>query len=149
MDLQALLTKAFCDTFVFYVRTHGFHWNVTGEDFYEYHVLFERIYEEVYGAVDDFGEHLRAEDMVAPESIFELADGSDISGSIFVTNGNDMAKELYMANEMLIDSLNAAIAAAEANNRQGLINFLGSRLDAHGKHRWMLKQSMMRNSANM
>ena len=67
-ELQRALKKAFASEYSFALKAQNFHWNVEGPLFYQHHLLFETIYEEVYGVVDKFAEELRALQIYAPAS---------------------------------------------------------------------------------
>ena len=65
-ELQKAAKIAFASTFSYYLKAHNFHWNVTGADFFEYHELFGKIYEEVYGSIDAFAENIRKLAVILP-----------------------------------------------------------------------------------
>lgn len=147
MSTVETLNKVLAESYAFYLKTHFFHWNVTGRDFYEYHTFFENIYSEVYGAVDGIAEHIRTEDGIAYGSFVQYESLSGIRGATAVPSSiGEMLSTLYADNDILIASLNEAFAAAQAANKQGLMNFLADRLDQHAKHRWFLKASMDKTS---
>jgi starvation-inducible DNA-binding protein len=135
------LNQALADSFEFYARAHGMHWNVEGTLFPLYHKFFGDIYLEVYGAIDIFAEEIRAAggyvgygtDHFSKSNV--LPDTKQIMGSDLVA----MLNELDMSNEIVLKSLNAAFSLAEKDNAQGLMDFLAARIDAHKKHAWMIK----------
>jgi starvation-inducible DNA-binding protein len=133
--------KAFADTFAFFLKTAFCHWNVLGPDFYQYHLLFERIYTEVYDTVDEFAEHLRTLGIVTPGSLARLRQLTGITESTSVPTAAQMIAQLYNENEVLRASLNAAFHAATAVDNQGFANYIAERLDKHAKHAWMLRVS--------
>ena len=71
-QLQQLAKIAFASTYSFALKAQNFHWNVEGSDFFEYHALFEKIYEEVYGVVDDFAENIRKLKTYTPASLSQI-----------------------------------------------------------------------------
>lgn len=140
------LRTAFSDTFLMYYKAHVFHWNVMGADFPQYHSLFERIYEDVYGAVDAFAELIRTLDVLVPGSLELLIAGATVRESADIaspasgaTNSDRMLVELMATNDTVLASLNDAFRAATAANRQGIANFLADRIGQHEKHGWMLR----------
>ncbi len=140
MSTIETLNKVLAETYAFYLKTHFFHWNVTGRDFYEYHKMFEDIYSEVYGAVDGIAEHIRTEDGIAYGSFAQYESLSGIRGATSVPGSTDEMLAMLLAdNEILLASLNEAFGVAQTANKQGLMNFLADRLDQHAKHRWFLK----------
>jgi len=136
------LKVAFADTFQMYLKTHNFHWNVEGPDFYEFHSLFEAIYSEVYGAIDAFAEEIRAQNAYAPGSLGRIATLATIQDEVTIPSGLKMAQILFEDNAKVIASLNAAHAAADQYNERGLVNFLEDRLDKHKKHAWFLRSTI-------
>jgi starvation-inducible DNA-binding protein len=119
---------------------------VTGRDFYEYHLLFERIYTEVYGSVDDIAEHIKAQDGIAYGSFSQYGSLSSIKDATSVPSLSEMISTLFADINTLIATFGDAFKAAQDANQQGLINFIGGRIEDLQKHRWMLKASMEQNA---
>jgi len=143
MEKLVQLTRiAFSSTFSFYVKAHSFHWNVEGRDFYEYHKLFEEIYEEVYGSIDAFAENIRKLDAYMPTSYHTLSMLTRIEDEDRVPNKDQMVQELLMDSEKILIILKKNYDAAEAAGEHGLSNFLAERMDAHKKHAWFLRASI-------
>jgi len=143
MDKLVQLTRiAFSSTFSFYVKAHSFHWNVEGRDFYEYHKLFEEIYNEVYGSIDDFAENIRKLDAYMPTSYHTLSMLTRIEDEDRVPNKDQMVQELLIDSEKILIILKKNYDAAEAAGEHGLSNFLAERMDAHKKHAWFLRASI-------
>lgn len=141
-QLLDALKKAFATTHAFYVKSHGFHWNVVGNDFPQYHAFFDTIYSEVYGAIDSFAEHIRACGGYAPASYTELSSLSDIQDEVGQPAALEMIRVLYSDNQMLLDCLRVAYQAAESAGEIGLSNYLQDRYDAHTKHAWQLRSTL-------
>jgi starvation-inducible DNA-binding protein len=139
--LEALM-KSFATTHAFYLKSHGFHWNVIGNDFPQYHAFFETIYSEVYGAIDSFAEHIRACRAYAPASYSKLSQLSDIQDEPGQPAALEMIQILYSDNQTVLDSLRAAYQAAETAGEIGLSNFLQDRYDVHTKHAWQLRSTL-------
>lgn len=135
-DLKTLLATQYA----FVIKAQFFHWNVEGPDFAQLHKFFGKIYEEVYeNSLDQTAEFIRILDDYTPGSFERFGELSLISGQIKVPRARLMIQELLADSQTLIDHLNATFASAEAENQQGIMDFLASRIDAMGKHRWMLK----------
>ena len=132
---------AFASEFSFYLLAHNFHWNVEGSDFLEYHDLFGKIYEEVYGAIDDFAEKIRSLGTYVPASYSRFNMLSKIDDETNILDKDSMVKELLMNNEKMLIILKKTYDAAEAAGEHGFSNFLAERMDAHKKHGWMLRAS--------
>ena len=131
------------DVFTMYVTAHGFHWNVTGCEFAQYHEFFGEIYEDVYSSIDPIAESLRKLDVVAPFRLNDLLALRQVDDSPF-TDGNylPLVDALYDINDQIIDDLKEVFDAAVAAREQGIANFLAERIDQHEKWRWQLKASM-------
>ena len=143
MDRLIQLTRiGFATTFSFYVKVHSMHWNVEGPDFYEYHKLFEEIYEEVYGAIDPFAENVRKLGAYMPTSYHTLNMLTRIEDEDRVPTKDQMVQELLMDSEKILIILKKNYNAAEAAGEHGLSNFLAERMDAHKKHAWFLRASI-------
>ena len=130
---------AFASTFAFYIKSHNFHWNIVGEDFYELHLLFERIYTEVYDTVDDFAEKLRALGCYAPGSFSKLSVLSRIEDQEAAIPDGVMVHTLLADSEKLCILFKMVYDLAEREGKHGFSNFLAERMDAHEKHSWQLR----------
>jgi starvation-inducible DNA-binding protein len=128
--------------FALYVMTHGYHWNVTGPDFFQIHKMLDDQYNDIWASLDDIAEHLRALDAFAPQSMERFLELSVIpSSGPAPINSKDMLLILVKANEALIDVMTHTLHQAEEADEQGIVNFLGGRIETHQKHRWMLRAS--------
>lgn len=142
-SLQETCLTAFASTFSFYLKAHGFHWNVVGRDFQEYHDLFGDVYSEVYGSIDDFAEKIRAIEQTIPASLSgivqysKIADCTDIPPPI----KDAMVRELLADNAQLMQLLKLGYEACDAAGEYGFANFFADRMDAHRKHGWKLSSS--------
>lgn len=130
------------ETTAFYLKAHGAHWNVVGEEFAAYHELFGEIYEDAHASLDPLAESLRKINSPAP---FELKDLAGMASGRTESEGyeaEDLAKDLYAANEKLIEYIMVAFKAAADLNQQGIANFLAERQDMHQKWSWQLRSSL-------
>ena len=126
--------------YAFVVKAQFFHWNVEGPDFAELHEFFGDIYNEVYdNSIDRTAEYIRTLDDYTPGSFERFLELSRISGQTKVPRARLMIEELLANNQQMIELLNETFAAAEQENQQGIANFVAERIDAHGKHSWMLR----------
>lgn len=140
-ELIQQLKIAFANTFVFHVKAWGYHWNVEGADFYQYHNLFGDIYEEVQGSVDTFAEHIRQMQSYAPASLERFKQLSQLQESTRIPSGMEMVTELLAENEMVLQSLQAVYELAERAGEHALSNFIADRMEAHKKHAWFLRST--------
>lgn len=134
-------------TFVFYVKAAGFHWNIEGPDFPQYHSFLGDLYTEVYGSIDKMAEIIRQLDSYAPGALSRYSELSAIEEQTQIPRAELMMMELYKDNQTLLDVLNTAFAAAEEENRQGIANFIAERIDAHSKYEWMLRSILKKDRA--
>jgi starvation-inducible DNA-binding protein len=141
-ELVQAMKKALADTFAFYLKAHGFHWNVEGRTFAQDHELFSTIYEEVYGSIDKFAEEIRTMDAYAPASFARFSELTDIEDEIKILTAQGMFEKLLADNAIVMASVEQAYVLAEAVRNHGLSNFLAERQDAHAKHGWMLRATL-------
>ena len=124
--------------FAYYLKAHGFHWNVEGPDFSELHGFFQEIYEDAYSAIDPTAEYIRYLGEYSPASLERFSELTEISGQTKIPRARLMLEELKANNDQMIDVLNRCFAEANGVNEQGIANFIAERLSAHGKYRWQL-----------
>lgn len=142
-ELVSTMQRCLANTFVFYFKVHGFHWNVEGVNFPTYHGFFSDLYEDLYGAVDPMAEEIRALDVYAPSGLNELYKYATIADSAFTgTTLRDMLTVSLQNNATLISDLTIAFDQATKENKQGLADFLAGRIDIHKKHEWMLRSCL-------
>lgn len=132
---------AFASSFGFYLKAHNFHWNVEGSDFLEYHDLFGKIYEEVYGSIDTFAEQIRALGTYVPGSFARFNMLSQIEDETQILPKDQMVIELLQDNAKLIVILKKCFEISEQSKEYGFSDFIAGRIDAHSKHGWMLRAS--------
>jgi starvation-inducible DNA-binding protein len=130
---------AFASQFTFYLKAAFFHWNVEGINFQEMHALFEKIYTEVYGSVDDFAEKIRSLGSYAPGSNSRFSMLSQIEDETNVIPAEQMVAELLQDADNMVLILKKVYDIAEAEGEHGFSNFLAERMDAFRKHAWMLR----------
>jgi starvation-inducible DNA-binding protein len=141
--LRASLNDLLADTVDLYFRAHGFHWNVKGSDFAQYHELFGEIYEDLYGSIDPIAENILKIGFDAPFDIRAFAQLSDIpAGSAMSDMPGSMATDLYTGLDALIACLNRAFENATGANEQGIANFIADRIDMTKKWMWQLRSSI-------
>lgn len=143
-DLKTLLATEYAMA----VKAQFFHWNVEGPDFAQLHEFFGDFYAEINdNSIDRTAEYIRTLDDYAPGSFERFGELSVITGQIKVPRARLMLEELLEDNQTMIDLLNQCFGSAEQENQQGIANFIAERLDAHGKHGWMLKAFLKDNRA--
>lgn len=138
-DLIEKMKVTLATSYAFYLKAHNYHWNVEGNNFSEYHTFFGNLYEEVFGSIDSMAEQIRALDSYAPGSFSRYLQLSTIVDELSVPNSSVMVQRLLEDNDKVISALRSAFEESEKQKMYGLSDFLTQRLDAHSKHRWMLK----------
>ena len=133
------LKEVLADTFAMYLKTHNFHWNVTGPDFPQYHSFLDNLYNELWEATDAIAEHIRAADGFAPGSFTRFQELTSIQDELNIPTASVMMAKLLADNAIVMNTLRKAYDEAEAAGMIGLSNFLQDRTDIHAKHGWMLR----------
>jgi len=133
------LKIAFASQYAFAIKAQNFHWNVEGIDFYQKHKMFQKIYEEVYGAVDDFAENIRKIKAYTPASLYRFSALAAIDDEVEILEPQAMIVELLRDAEKMQEIMKVLFAEAENLGHHGLSNFLADRQDAFAKHAWFLR----------
>jgi len=133
------LKIAFASQYAFAIKAQNFHWNVEGHDFYQLHQLFDTIYTEVYGAVDDFAENIRKIKAYTPASLYRFSALTAIDDEVEVLEPSAMVAELLHDAEKMQEIMKVLFVEAENLGHHGLSNFLADRQDAFAKHAWFLR----------
>ncbi len=141
-SLQQALKIAFASEFAFYLKAHYFHWNVEGPLFTQLHDLFGKIYEEVYGSIDEFAENIRKTGAYTPGSFTRFSVLSAIEDETEVLEPSAMLQELLADSDKMEEMFRIVFRAAEELGLHGLSDFLAARQDAHAKHSWMLRSTL-------
>lgn len=138
-ELKVLLAS--CYSFV--IKAQQFHWCVEGPDFPQYHKFFGKIYEDVYeNSIDQIAEYIRILGNYTPGSFTRMKELSVIEDQLKIPRAQLMIAELHSDNNKIIDLLNQCFSAAEQENKQGIMDFLSARLDAHEKWGWQLQSTL-------
>lgn len=133
------LSHFLADTYTLYLKTHYFHWNVTGPMFNTLHLMFEGQYTELALAVDLVAERIRSLDVYAPGTYKDFVKLSSIKESDTVPNAQDMIKELVAGHEAVCRTARSVFPAAEAAADEATKDLLTQRLQLHEKSAWMLR----------
>ncbi|WP_298125841.1 Dps family protein [Brevundimonas sp.] len=136
------LSKVLAESFAVYVKTHGYHWNVRGPEFFSLHTLLEQQYREIWAALDVVAERIRALGEYAPQGPSAFANLTSISEGKPETEAMEMLKELMGDHETLIATARAAIEVSDAAGDEATTDLLTQRLAAHEKAAWMLRATL-------
>lgn len=134
------LNGVLADTFVLYQKTHSYHWNVTGPFFHPFHVMFEEQYREMWAALDEIAERVRALGEFAPASANAFMEMSALSSADeTVPSAEQMVKTLLADHETLIRRAREAIETAGEVDDVATEDLLTQRIQTHEKTAWMLR----------
>lgn len=141
-ELIDAMKRYFATHFQYYTKAHGFHVNVVGPDFTEFHMLFGEIYEDAQDAIDDVAEHIRAIEGIAPFALKRIQELGRIKDASEAPDAMKMTKELLADSQIVCDHLEECHDIATEYKKYGLINFLEGRLDTHAKLMWKLRSTL-------
>src|SRR5690242_4500507 len=136
------LSRLLADTYTLYLKTHNFHWNVTGPMFNTLHLMFEGQYNELALAVDAIAERIRALGVHAPGSYKDFAKLSSIPEADGVPAAEEMIRQLVQGQEAVARTAREVFAAADVANDQPTADLLTQRLQTHEKTAWMLRSML-------
>ena len=143
-SLKVLLATSYA----FVIKAQNFHWNVEGSDFPQYHKFLGDLYSEVYdNAIDQTAEYIRVLGSYTPGSISRFAELSLIPDQTKIPRAELMISELEQDNAKLLSMWKQTFSIAEEADEQGIANFIAERIDAHGKHSWMLRSILNKSRA--
>jgi starvation-inducible DNA-binding protein len=133
------LSKMLADSYILYLKTHNFHWNVTGPMFNTLHVMFMQQYTELWNALDLIAERIRALGHPAPGSYKRYVELSTIQEEEGVPSAHDMIRQLVAGQEAVTRTARAAFKVADAADDQPTADLLTQRMEVHEKNAWMLR----------
>jgi starvation-inducible DNA-binding protein len=140
--LTSELERLLADTYTLYLKTHGYHWNVTGPHFRSLHLMFEEHYLEMRDAVDEIAERIRALGQMAPGSAAELAQLTSVPDEAGVPDAMEMVRRLADGHETVARTATAVARAAEAVGDLATVDLATRRIAIHEKTLWMLRASL-------
>ncbi len=136
------LSKLLADTYTLYLKTHYFHWNVTGPMFNTLHLMFETQYTELALAVDLVAERIRSLGVYAPGTYAQFSKLTSIDEATDVPKANDMIRELVAGHEAVCRTARSVFPAAEKAADEATADLLTQRLQLHEKTAWMLRSML-------
>jgi starvation-inducible DNA-binding protein len=133
------LSRLLADTYTLYLKTHNYHWNVTGPMFSSLHLMFETEYMELALAVDEIAERIRALGVRTPASYREFSALATISEDTDTPDATAMIRRLEQDQEAVVRSSREVFPVAEAARDQSTLDLLTRRMQIHEKTAWMLR----------
>ncbi len=136
------LSKLLADSYTLYLKTHNYHWNVTGPQFNTLHTMFEQQYTELAMAVDEIAERIRALGITAPGSYSEFAKLTSVEEGTGDESAEEMIRQLVVGQETVVRTARKAFPAADAANDEPTADLLTQRMQVHEKNAWMLRSML-------
>lgn len=136
------LSLLLADSYTLYLKTHNFHWNVTGPMFNTLHLMFEQQYTELHMAVDEIAERIRSLGEFAPGSYMEFGKLTAIKESSGHVSAQEMMEQLLLGHETVAKTARSIFPAAEKGNDEASLDLLTSRIQLHEKTAWMLRSML-------
>ena len=133
------LSRLLADTYVLYLKTHSFHWNVEGPMFQTLHQMFMDQYTEAWNAIDPVAERIRALGHYAPGSYQQYVKLATVKESDGVPKAPKMVAELIEGQEAVARTARSVLPLADSANDQPTLDLLTQRLNIHEKNAWMLR----------
>jgi starvation-inducible DNA-binding protein len=138
------LKRLLADSYTLYLMTHNFHWNVTGPQFRELHLMFEEHYTELATAVDDIAERIRTFDVVAPGTYKAFAALSSVKEVDDIPEAPDMVRLLTQAHEQIVKTCRDVLKLSQQADDESTSALVSDRMRVHEKTAWMLRATLKR-----
>ena len=141
-SVSGALSKFLADTYLVYLKTQNFHWNITGPEFYSLHILTEKQYEEMADAVDEIAEKIRALGFFVEGTMDAFKKLTSIEESPNLHPKLELLKDLLLAHEVIIRGARTLSKLAEKHEDPGTVDLMARRLNFHEKACWMLRSQL-------
>lgn len=136
------LSRLLADSYTLYLKTHNYHWNVTGPMFTTLHTLFEQEYQDLAIAVDDIAERIRALGHPAPGSYTAFAEVAKVKEATDVPKAEEMVRQLVADQETVVEAARAVVEAASKAGDDASEDLAIGRIQVHEKNAWMLRSHL-------
>ena len=140
--IAAGLSRLLADSYTLYLKTHNFHWNVTGPQFNTLHLMFEGQYTELAAAVDEIAERIRALGVKAPGSYVEFSKMTSITEGAGDESAEEMIRQLAIGQETVVRTAREAFPVADDAHDEPTADLLTQRMQIHEKNAWMLRSML-------
>ncbi len=142
-DCAEALSKVLADTYLVYLKTHNFHWNVEGARFRALHEMFEEQYQDLWNSIDDIAERIRALGEYAPGTYAKFRKFGSISETEGIPSGDEMLRVLIADNEAVANTIRGALSLSQSAGDEVTAGMLTDRLTYHEKQLWMMKSMLV------
>ena len=136
------LSKVLADSYTLYLKTHNYHWNVTGPMFNTLHLMFEGQYTELATAVDEIAERIRALGVHAPGSYKAFSKLTEIKEETEVPSAEEMIRQLVIGQETVVRTARKVFKIVDKANDEPTADLLTQRMQIHEKNAWMLRSML-------
>jgi len=136
------LSRVLADSYTLYLKTHNFHWNVTGPQFQALHTMFEQHYTELALAVDEVAERIRTLGIFAPGSYAQFSKLTSITEETGVPSSDEMVRQLVQGHEAVARTARSALSVAQEGGDEASLDLLVGRVKVHEKTAWMLRSML-------
>jgi starvation-inducible DNA-binding protein len=136
------LSRLLADSYTLYLKTHNYHWNVTGPQFNTLHVMFEQQYTELATAVDEIAERIRALGHPAPGSYAAFAKLTKVKEESKVPRATEMIRQLVIGQETVVRTAREIFPLADEAHDEPTADLLTQRMQLHEKNAWMLRSML-------
>lgn len=133
------LANLLADSYLLYLKTHNFHWNVTGPMFVTLHELFEEHYTELAAAIDEIAERIRALGSYAPGSFSQFKELASIDEETGTPEAHEMVQQLIQGQEAVVRTARKVLPVAADADDEPTVDLLTQRMQIHEKNAWMLR----------
>lgn len=137
------LSKVLADTYLLYLKTHNFHWNVEGPRFQSLHLMFEAQYQALWRSVDEIAERIRALGQYAPGTYSKFKALASIEETETIPKCDDMLRQLIADHVTVIEAIRGALIAAQKVGDEATVGLLTDRLGYHEKQLWMMRSTLV------
>ncbi|MFT6105913.1 MAG: starvation-inducible DNA-binding protein [Rickettsiales bacterium] len=141
-NVSDYLKVALADSYVLYLKTQNYHWNVTGPNFQSFHTMFEGQYNDLFAAVDLIAERIRALGEKAPGTYAKYMELTNIQEGNEELDANSMVKDLSDSQDIIVKTLTNVLKEAQNVGDEVTAGMVTDRIEAHQKNAWMLKSSL-------
>lgn len=147
-EIAAGLSKLLADTYTLYLKTHNFHWNVTGPMFQTLHLMFEQQYTGLAQAVDEIAERIRALGVPAPGTFKEFGQLTSIKEDEGSPSAEEMIRQLVEGQETVVRTARSVFPVVERVHDEPTADLLTTRMQVHEKTAWMLRSLLANQATN-